>query len=215
MLQIYISIMIFAFFMILFFISVIIDIRILKDNKDDKIILEFKTLFSLVKYKMEIPFLDLAMKKNGSPFLKMSSEIKKGQIDESIDEKKSIISLDEMKKINNKIKRFYHSYHNVIQYMLSKIKISDFLWITEFGMKDAAITGMISGIFWAVKGYIISILRNNMNCNKTTLNIVPIFNREVFKTTLHCIIKVKIGYIIIAGIKYGYTFLIKDGECDG
>ena len=78
-------------------------------------------------------------------------------------------------------------------------------------MKDAAVTGVISGILWAIKGQLITLLRNNMCCKQTNLTVVPYFNKQVFKTTLHCIIKVKIGYIIIAGIKFGYTFLIKDG----
>ncbi|MCT4618697.1 MAG: DUF2953 domain-containing protein [Marinisporobacter sp.] len=207
--------MIIIFLIILLFMSVIIDIKILKDNDNDKIILEFKTLFELIKYKIEIPFIDLTMKKNGLPFLKMSTEIKKGQAEELSEEKKSIVNLNEMKKIYKKVRCFFCTYEKEIQYICSRLKISTFLWKTDLGLKDAALTGMLSGVLWIFQEQIIILLRNNAKCNQMNSKVTPHFNKEVFKTTLHCIIKGKIGYIIIAGIKFGWTFLIKDGECDG
>jgi hypothetical protein len=195
--------------------SVIIDIKILKDHDNDKIILEFKTLFELIKYKIEIPFIDLTMKKNGLPFLKMSTEVKKGQTEELSEEKKSIVTLKEMKAIYRKVKCFFYTHEKGIRYILGRLKISSFLWKTEVGVNDAAFTGMVSGILWIFQEQMIILLRNHAKCNEMNSKVMPHFNKEVFKTTLHCIIKVKIGYIIIAGIKFGCTLLIKEGECDG
>lgn len=188
--------------------SITVSIKILKDGANDKVILKIKTLFGLFKYKIEIPFVDLDMKNNGIPFLKLNTEVEKNE-DELIQENKTIVTFEEMKKTVRKVKYYLKHYDSAIEYVFEKMKISDFLWITEFGIGNAAVTGLLSGILWSVKSQLITIMRNNITCNKVTLNVIPKFNKESFKTTIHCIISTKIGYIIIAAIKFGYTFIRK------
>ncbi|WP_165916148.1 DUF2953 domain-containing protein [Marinisporobacter balticus] len=195
-------------FSILFFVPITISIKILKDGTNDKVILKIKTLFGLFNYKIEIPFVDLDMKKNGIPFLKLNTEVKKNE-DELIEENKTMVTFEEIKKIVKKAKYFLKYYTSPIKYVLEKMKISDFLWTTEFGIENAAVTGLLSGILWAAKSQLITIMRNNITCSKVTLKVIPKFNKESFKTTIHCIINTKIGYIIIATIKFGYTFIRK------
>lgn len=199
---------------ILIFMPVTISIKILKDNTNDKIILKSNTLFGLIKYKIEIPFVDLEMAKNKLPFIKLNTETKKNQ-DGPVTENKSRITFEEMKKIKKRVEYFLKHYSNVVGYVLEKLRSRYFLWITELGIGDAAITGMISGFFWILKGELMTIVSNNIKCSKVILNVIPRFNEKIFKTTFHCIITIKMGYIIIAALKFGFIFLKKDGEVYG
>ncbi|WP_168198280.1 DUF2953 domain-containing protein [Crassaminicella thermophila] len=212
---IYIIMSVFVFFCILFFTTITIQIKILKDKTNDKIILSFKTLFGILKYKIEIPFVDLNVKKNGIPFLKLDAKIKNNEDDNLVKEDESIITFKEMQRIQIKLKHFWELYFHIVNYLRKKIKIDYLLWITEFGIEDAAVTAILSGVFWMIKGNLMVIIKNNVKCNKIILNVVPQFGKQIFKTTLNCIISIKIGYIIIAAIKFGYTFLRKGGVGNG
>lgn len=209
--HVYIIISFFIIFSILLFVSITIQIKILKDNTNDKIVIKFKTLFNLLKYKIEIPFIDLDMKSNGIPFLKLDTEVNNNEDKEE----KSIITYKEMQKIQAKLKRFFQLYFHVLEYLRKNIKINYLLWITKFGTEDAATTAILSGFFWMIKGNLMAIIKNNMQCNEINLNVIPRFDEQIFKTMINCIISIKIGYIIIATIKFGYTFLRKGGVCNG
>lgn len=194
----------------LLFLPIIINLQILKDDENDKIILDFKTLFGIVKHKIEIPFVELSMGNKGKPYFK--TEVEESENNEIIKDKKSTITIEEMKKLHRKIQRFIDLYFDVIEYVCKKMKVTDLVWTTEFGESDAAVTGILTGIFWAIKGSFVSFINNKVKCNKVDLKITPEFNQQMFKTRFNCIISIKIGYIIIAKIKRRYIYLTKGGE---
>ncbi|WP_207642570.1 DUF2953 domain-containing protein [Inediibacterium massiliense] len=169
--------------------------------------MNFKTFFGLFRYNMEIPFLDVDMKKNVKPFLKVRKETNEDM--RVSQEEKSILTIEEMKKIHRKIKYLNRLYNHVIEYLRTKIVMDDFFLKIEFGIGDAAVTGIISGFFWMIEGQIFTFIKENINCKEMNIKVCPNFNQQIFKMNLNCIISMKIGYIIIATIKILYTFLIK------
>lgn len=200
---------------ILLVTPLLIHIKILKDKTNDEIVLSFKALFGLLRYKLEIPLVDLMLDKTGMPFLKTEVKVKNNQKGVSIEKEKASFTLKEIQKLQDKFDFFFHTYFHILNYVGEKIVIKQFLWTTKFGVGDAAVTGILSGLFWMLKSYMMTIIKNNMKCRHICLDIEPYFNKEIFKTSLDCIISIKIGYIIIAAIQFGYTFLRKGGRHDG
>lgn len=194
------------FFLIIIIILIIsspivINISILKDNKNDEIIIKFKLLYGLIKYKKEYPLVEIDLEEDKGS-IKVSEETENNI--------KSGVQKEESKKYNiDKIIEKYregteviNKYRQPINYVLNKISWESFKWVTELGVNDAAITGLVTGIIRILKGNVVAFLNNNsINFESIFLNVIPNFNCESFKTRLNCIFSLKIGYIIIAGFK--------------
>ncbi|WZL74926.1 DUF2953 domain-containing protein [Clostridiaceae bacterium 35-E11] len=200
---------------ILMITPLIIHIKILKDKTNDVIAVYFKALFGLLRYKLEVPLVDLIFNKDGKPFLKTEVEVKNNQKEQPINKGESFLTFKEIQNLQDKFNFFLNTYFDIFNDIRKEIKVKQLLWTTKFGVGDAAATGILSGVFWMMKSYIITLIKNNTKCSHISLDIEPHFNKEIFKTSLDCIISIKIGYIIIAAIQFGYTFLRKGGRNHG
>ena len=102
-------------------------------------------------------------------------------------------------------------YNNSIRYLRNRIAINKLEWNTVLGTGDAAVTGITIGLLWNVKAIISFVLSSMFSFkNIPDINIIPCFDGAVFSTRIDCILSLKIGHAIIAGV----TFLI-DKQRDG
>jgi hypothetical protein len=202
----WISVIFVTLFTIIMFSSVIMEFQILKDKTNDEIILHIKALFGLIRYKYEIPLLDLIQNKDGKLALEVDEEIETEQSDDLLQEKKQLFDLFQIQEIQDRIDQLYNQYFDIANYIRKKILLSKLEWETEFGTGDAAITGILSGVLWGIKGNLFTILKRHVRSKKISFNIIPYFDKELFKTYVHCIIQLKIGHAIIASIKALYLY---------
>ena len=135
----------------------------------------------------------------------------KGLIKYKIDNEKFIQRYKRRKKNDGekefKIKRYlkyYNQYKKVISFVWKRGEIKKIHWITDIGSKDAALTGIYTGLFWAIKNSILSILINKREIDDIYINIYPYFNKSKFETRFNCIIKSNLVYIIIISL-YGLS----------
>lgn len=182
--------------------SVKVNILALKENQDSKVIINIKFLYGLIRFKKELGDFKLTTIKkesgdNNDEDLEIEMKNDSWTKYEGYDDFVNI-----RKKIEDIIKDF-KCYKRVIYYLIDKTKFNTLLWKTEIGFEDAAVTGITTGIINIFKSNLFAILNNRKNKPKTIhLKITPNFNNEVLKTNIRCIFTVKIGYIIIAGLKY-------------
>jgi len=110
-------------------------------------------------------------------------------------------SLEEVFKLIKKNYKKLLNQGGIGKYLLSKTRISNLSLNLELGTGDAAQTAIISGAiaftFSSIQSYII----NRYSLSTQALRVFPYFNRRVFNMDLDCIIHLRIGHIIIAGIK--------------
>ncbi|MCR2042645.1 DUF2953 domain-containing protein [Anaerosalibacter massiliensis] len=135
----------------------------------------------------------------------------KGLIKYKIDNEKIIQRYKRRKKNDGekefKIKRYlkyYNQYKKVISFFWKRGEIKKIHWITDIGSKDAALTGIYTGLFWAIKNSVLSILINKREIDDIYINIYPYFNKSKFETRFNCIIKSNLVYIIIISL-YGLS----------
>lgn len=135
----------------------------------------------------------------------------KGLIKYKIDNEKIIQRYKRRKKNDGekefKIKRYlkyYNQYKKVISFFWKRGEIKKIHWITDIGSKDAALTGIYTGLFWAIKNSVLSILINKREIDDIYINIYPYFNKSKFETRFNCIIKSSLVYIIIISL-YGLS----------
>ena len=71
----------------------------------------------------------------------------------------------------------------------------------EYGLSDAAKTGMANGAIWAAASGVLSAIDNLSEIKSAELNIYPVFDRECFNLRLNSILTIKMTHIISVGIK--------------
>lgn len=194
-------VILFAIFLIIIS-SVNIDLKAFKNNKDNKLIIKIKLLYGLVKLKKEL----------GSFKITKKSKKIDGVNDEDIEVKMKSDSwtkhdgytdfVNIRKRVEEGI-RISKKYKSVITYSIEKINFNTIFWKTEFGFEDAAVTGIATGIANIFMSNLFVIFNNVKNKPKNIhFKIIPDFKKQVLDTYIHCIFTFKIGYIIIAGLKY-------------
>lgn len=194
---------------IIVFVILIISISSIKvyldfvqENRDNQVIIKVKMLYGLIRLKKELDKIEFAKKEeeiDGKVENELEVEVN-SESDSNQKEKKDFINV---RRQIDKSTEMLKKYRNVINYLISRINFKDIYWRTEIGFGDAALTGMSIGIINILKGNVYAILHNiKIKPKKIYFKVVPNFNREILKTDIHSIFKVKIGYIIIAGLKY-------------
>ena len=192
----------FVFFLILFILSSIkIKVKIIKDGKCEEIIFHIYAFYGLIKYRLEIPFVEILNKSHAIAATEFNSDVEvsneetiKGQLREDF-------SWEEIESVYTTVSRLYRKHKIAIQYINEKLVMNEISWTTEVGVSDAAATAITTGIFWAVKTNVIAVLIKKLNLKSYHVNVYPYYGADKFNTSFDCILSLKIGYIIIAGYK--------------
>ncbi|RNC28054.1 MAG: hypothetical protein AWM53_01984 [Candidatus Dichloromethanomonas elyunquensis] len=74
----------------------------------------------------------------------------------------------------------------------------------QVGGRDAAETGLLTGVFWAMFGLVRARLFRLVTIKKNKINFMvkPCFDDGVFLCRVHCILNLKISHIIFTGYKF-------------
>lgn len=186
--------------------------------EDDYIGITVVLLSGLVRLKFKIPYLDIFISRRLKSGISIREEMdsKKGR---TFWGKKIALGGGNIKDLYCSINNAYKLYKGVGLYIISKTKIEYIKWHTEIGFNNAALTAIVSGIIYAIKGNIITYLSSFLNHDNIDINVKTSYNKEIFETDLNCIIRIKIANIIIAGIRIAYLLLVnglfrKGGEHD-
>lgn len=198
--------------LILLLMPIYINIKVQRENNNDNIELKVFLLKGLIKFGIEIPFIDIILAGN-KPSVEVKEKIEEGENEKDVSENKHIITLKEILKFIEKGLHVKTTILIITRYLIRKIQIIKVVWRTSIGFENAAITGVLSGGLWSVKGFILSVILNNKEIEDLKLKVIPHFNKNIFETYIDCIIKLRLVYIIIAGLK-GLKAKLKGGEVD-
>lgn len=189
-------------------------------GKDDEVALEFSIWRGLLCYKLEIPVVEMKVKKAKPkprplhrplfwpvprPVFKIKTEVE-GKGGRPITEEKKKIRVPgpvRMMKIISNYILLVKKYKTAIVYLLSRVHLLRFHWKTELGTGDPAQTGFLTGLAWGVKGFILTAVYRLLSPGgaRPSVAVTPNFEKACFSTTLDCIFEVRIGYIISTGFK--------------
>ncbi|MBF8983016.1 DUF2953 domain-containing protein [Lutibacter sp. B2] len=183
----------------IFFVPMILKINIFKDEKTAKVDFEILIIFKIYEYKIDIPRIDLKVEDSKMPYLKLKTKEEKGGYD------KKWITIEELIDLKEK----FYKYYNIIEYIKNKMFLKYCKWQTEIGTEMASETAIVTGFIWMLKSNVDIFIRNNIKSKDIIINVMPNYRKKEFKSELNCIISIKIGYIIITAIKFGYIFLRK------
>ncbi|MBP1935716.1 DUF2953 domain-containing protein [Paenibacillus sediminis] len=179
-----------------------IRLQLSKLNHNDKIMIEVRAIYGIIKYKYEIPFIVFKDYKSG--FIvenEQSNNMMKDQTSEkkqNINKQKIQLMVEQFKKILKNTDRFLSWFNQT----LSHVKVTKLTWSTRVGLEGAAETATIAGLLWGLKAALVGYMSYRVRLLKTPeLQVVPLFHdKPQFSTEIVCIAKISCGYAIYAGL---------------
>lgn len=180
-----------------------ITIDLIHDGDNDHFTIKFRALFGIVRYTINIPLVkvdieekEIVMKEKASIGTEGNNE-KKDRA--RITPQDILDRLHDVKELANHVIHL----HKIIHKFLQNVYIEKFHWHTCIGTGDAADTGMISGVAWTIKGIVLQWISRYMKWKeKPVLSITPDFYHAVSKTSLTCMIHFRLGYAMLAGLRF-------------
>lgn len=105
----------------------------------------------------------------------------------------------------------YHKLLGYIRKFMERSICRSFIWETELGFTDYALTGVVTGLLWAGKGTVLGYLSHflKMDEQNIRLDVKPYFGRKHWRSSVNCIFTTRLGHIIIV-FSYFLLWLIKD-----
>lgn len=175
-------------------------------HENDLIQITLCLLFGLFKIRFKIPYMDIIFNRKMKPGIKVKEEI--NTKNRSLSKDRSIFGIGEIETAYKKLKDFKRLYEKTANYFFSKLRFDYIKWHTEIGLDDAALTGFTAGILWGIQSSILSVLSTKIHPDNTDISVTPRYDISIFEVDLHCIIRVKIANIIIAGIRIIFVYLL-------
>lgn len=200
-------------FILLFFAPIKIKTSYWRVDKKDKFIINFNFMWGLIKFNFSEP--DMVLKNRIlAPIFKIKGNMGNVDREKTIKESKTFkFKITELIKVNQQVNKMVLSNDQAIRYLLGSIKVSDFIWTTNYGLTNPAYTGMVYGLFWSIKSIIFNFLQGKVKevVNKPKFDIKPNFFKQEFSTHISCIFTLNLGHIIIAGLKILVGSIYKRG----
>jgi hypothetical protein len=187
-------------FTILFFTIVQVKVHLVRKGKDDKVRTNVKAWFGLINIRTEVPMVKLSDDMSGTEY-QMEMDSPNAPLEKSNFKVKPFELLQIHQRIYHWIKNV-HELHRIVKKFLKTIRLDLLIWRSAIGTGDAAQTGTLSGISWGVKSNIIGIVSNYLTLRTIPrIHIEPLFQEKKLETELECMIRLRIGYAILAGIQ--------------
>lgn len=177
-----------------------IDISYKRMNVDDRlsIILKF---FKIKLYEFEISMIDISKSEKGYGLNLIANKLKK----KTSDEGHGFIHFETILNVYDDIKYYYRLYtstFNDIKRSLARTSIIEkFDMKVEIGAFDHALTGVSSGLIYALMWNVFCLIANNIKTKKHEILVKPRFDINIFKLDLFCIFTMRIGNIIYVVIR--------------
>lgn len=160
-----------------------IEVSYKQENKENRLVMHIITLFGLIRYKVDFTSL-------GNKQINVRRKLNDKSIEKGF--KQSI----------HKVKKTYQTYKTVMKYFLDKIKIEKFYLNTQYGLENAAVTGVLSGILYSIQSKILILVFRYKNIKDCQIRMTPLFQQQnTIRIDFSCIIQFKLGHIINGSIK--------------
>ncbi|MCL6558722.1 MAG: DUF2953 domain-containing protein [Firmicutes bacterium] len=174
-------------------------------NEDDIVSIEF-FLWGVFHHKVEIPVLMLRQKMAGFSLISRT-ELETGQgTPQEIMSRENHITVTSVQQLLDKLHKWL-SWLQVVQedidFFLEHLVLERFYWRISFGTTDAAATGMLAGLAWSLAGVVTALFYHKIAPSRVqpVIKVEPDFEKAGFATSADCIFKIRIGYIMVTGLK--------------
>jgi hypothetical protein len=159
----------------------------------------------LLSYQLKVPIIQL-IERNHLLWLESAMETKEQDGDETHVKREQRFLKEampiyprEMQQIIGLSRYYARIYRSFMNRIIMAIHCEQLHWKISYGSKDAAITGIMAGVFRSVQAMIIGRLRNRVTfISRPVVQVRPIFGKTQLETDFGCIFSIRLGKVITA-----------------
>jgi uncharacterized integral membrane protein len=152
-------------------------------------------------YKLEVPLIKVEY---DEPSVKI-----KTKKESPLGNKKNTTEKLTPEKVSESTDKFFNNIliridelYGIVGDFIEKVHVSNFKWHSDIGLGDAALTGIVTGCVWSVKGGVVGIIGNKMILDdEPNLSIQPLYQMNMAQTNLSCMISFKVGNAILVALR--------------
>lgn len=171
-------------------------LRLFRSGQDVLLEIKIQALYGMIRYTFKSILL------TGS-----NSILDRTKPSSTLQTEKTRPSWQQKQQRNNKGKgRFLSKIHmkrsySTLKKILTHVKCTHFEWRTRVGLHDASKTAVLVGLLWSLKSSLVGLICNLIRMKSSpNLAVIPLYNQNVFFTEGKCIVKIRFGYAMFAGI---------------
>ncbi len=184
---------------VLFFVEIKCVIKYIRNDIDDNISISLYVMNGIIKYKYEIPLVDV-----GSRGVRFKL-VREGKKIGTTGEKPKRLKISDIQDKYLIVRKYYLANKELIcdlrDYIKTRIKLVEFDLNISEGTENACHTGIICGVLWYAAGLITTFLTNTFNTFRKYVSIRPNYKKREFFVDLFCIFHVKLVHIIVMATK--------------
>ncbi|HJV45235.1 MAG TPA: DUF2953 domain-containing protein [Bacillota bacterium] len=188
-------------FVIIFCTNVKIFLEYRRERENDMITIQMSIWFGLIRFKYQIPMLQINSLFQGVKVNKQTTASENA----SPKKKRFRITPQQIHKYIQKLRLLklqIHDLNEIAKQTLRKFHCEEWEWRTRVGLGDAATTGVVTGVIWAVKANILGIVAHYIHLSQPPrLDVIPTFQDTTIDTHIRCILRFRVGNAIIAGTR--------------
>jgi hypothetical protein len=171
-----------------------------REAEDDFFRIHVRALFGVFRYEFLLPVIAIDGMNRG---ISLQKKTKTNMNNSSSEQHIKVDRKDIVQRYEKARKLITHvfGFHRWLVNTLERTHCSEIRWITNIGLDDAAETAITTGIVWGLKTSVLSFVLNHIKLeDQPQLSVVPHFNIPQFNTFFRCIIMVRLGYAMLAGL---------------
>lgn len=169
-------------------------------DDDDQFYVQIRALFGALRYRYSLPIINFEGMKRGVSLQRektTNTPMPDTKDQTTVNRKDIVYRFEQSKELISHVLGF----HRWLMSTLKRTHCSQISWITKVGLDDAAETAIATGMIWGLKTSILGVLFNHIQLEaQPQLAVVPHFNQPQFKTSFDCIIMIRLGYAMLAGL---------------
>lgn len=199
--------------LLLMLVPVRINLFFQRENKNDFLTVRVNTLFSLIRFQVEVPLLH-----RETPFdLTAEAELKVGEDKLALEKKKKVSLLElDPERVRQWVLLFWSFRHRLrfaAHFLMKAATVEHFELQIRGGTADAAVTGLLAGVSWVLAGLGFAHLQKTMKMEKKpVINFTPDYSpRPAFSIMLDTTVRYRLGHMAMSSLSM-LVSLIRGGD---
>ena len=171
-----------------------------REGTDDELGVAVYWIGGLIRYNFSAPLLNWT--ERGDLVVRQEIQTGKGK---NLTTQKKRITLETIRrytKFFQRLRRRIHDLNDTVRPFLRHVTCERLEWVSTIGTGDAAETGILTGMAWAIKTMLVSVAGKYVRWARyPKLNVRPCFGEKRLESDLLCIVRFRLGHLILAVVR--------------
>jgi hypothetical protein len=190
-------------------VPVRINLFFIREAKNDFLTIRVNTFFSLLRFSVEVPIIE-----QKTPLdVTVEAELEAGNHMHMMDEKMGLsvfdINWDKVQKVLNYVKKNRPLLTFISRFYIRAMTVEKLVLKVRAGVDDAALTGLLSGLYWTLTGTFTALARRWLQIKEE-----PVFAISsdyspdpVFAVKLDAVVGLRIGHFTVGSFLFLITII--------